>query len=63
MATLATLKRVKPVKTTRMPAVQVWRIKMSRRLWALPELARAHAVSIVFSPVKFCSYQDKETGL
>ena len=41
MATLATLKLSTAVKPTHMPAVQVRRNKMSRRLWEQIELARA----------------------
>ena len=46
-----------------MPAVQVRRNKMSRRLWEQIELARAQQAGTEFAPVKFRSYQDKETGL
>lgn len=63
MATLATLKLSTAVKPTHMPAVQVRRNKMSRRLWEQIELARAQQAGTEFAPVKFRSYQDKETGL
>jgi hypothetical protein len=63
MATLATLKLSTAVKPTHMPAVQVRRNKMSRRLWEQIELARAQAAGTQFAPIKFRSYQDKETGL
>lgn len=63
MATLATLKLSTAVKSTHMPAVQVRRNKMSRRLWEQIELARAQQSGTEFAPVKFRSYQDKETGL
>ena len=63
MATLATLKLSTAVKPTHMPAVQVRRNKMSRRLWEQIELARAQQSGTEFAPVKFRSYQDKETGL
>ena len=46
-----------------MPAVQVRRNKMSRRLWEQIELARAHQSGTEFAPVKQRSYVDKETGL
>jgi hypothetical protein len=36
---------------------------MSRRLWEQIELARAQQSGTEFAPVKFRSYQDKETGL
>ena len=63
MATLATLKLSTAVKPTHMPAVQVRRNKMSRRLWEQIELARAQQSGTEFAPIKFRSYQDKETGL
>ena len=63
MATLATLKLSTAVKPTHMPAVQVRRNKMSRRLWEQIELARAQQAGTEFAPVKFRSYQDKETGV
>ena len=63
MATLATLKLSTAVKPTHMPAVQVRRSKMSRRLWEQIELARAQQAGTEFAPIKFRSYQDKETGL
>ena len=63
MATLATLKLSTAVKPTHMPAVQVRRNKLVRRLWEQMELAKAQAAGTQFAPVKFRSYQDKETGL
>lgn len=63
MATLATLKLSTAVKPTHMPAVQVRRNKLVRRLWEQIELARAQAAGTQFAPIKFRSYQDKETGL
>lgn len=63
MATLSTLKLSTAVKPTHMPAVQVRRNKMSRRLWEQIELARAQQSGTEFSPVKQRSYLDKETGL
>ena len=63
MATLATLKLSTAVKPTHMPAVQVRRNKMSRRLWEQIDLARAQQAGTEFAPVKFRSYQDKETGV
>ena len=62
MATLATLKLSTAVKPTHMPAVQVRRNKMSRRLWEQIELARAQQSGTEFAPVKLRSYVDKETG-
>lgn len=63
MATLATLKLSTAVKPTHMPAVQVRRNKLIKRLWEQMELARAQAAGTQFAPIKFRSYQDKETGL
>lgn len=63
MTTLATLKLSAAIKPTQMPAVQVRRNKLASRLWEQAELAKAHQAGIHFSPVKFRSYQDKETGL
>jgi hypothetical protein len=63
MATLATLKLSTAVKPTHMPAVQVRRNKMSRRLWEQIQLAKAQQSGTEFAPVKQRSYLDKETGL
>ena len=63
MATFATLKLSTAVKPTHMPAVQVRRNKLIKRLWEQMELARAQAAGNQFAPTKFRSYQDKETGL
>ena len=63
MATLSTLKLSTAVKPTHMPAVQVRRNKLSKRLWEQIQLAKAQQSGVEFSPVKFRSYQDKETGL
>ncbi len=63
MATLSTLKLTTAVKPTHMPAVQVRRNKLSKRLWEQIELARAQQSGTEFAPVKQRSYLDKETGL
>jgi hypothetical protein len=63
MATLATLKLSTAVKPTHMPAVQVRRNKLIKRLWEQMELAKAQLAGTQFAPIKFRSYQDKETGL
>jgi hypothetical protein len=63
MATLSTLKLSTAVKPTHMPAVQVRRNKLSKRLWEQIELARAQQSGTEFAPVKQRSYLDKETGL
>ena len=63
MATLASLKLSTAAKPTHMPTVQVRRNKLIKRLWEQMELARAQAAGTQFAPIKFRSYQDKETGL
>jgi hypothetical protein len=63
MATLSTLKLSTAVKPTHMPAVQVRRNKLSKRLWEQIQLAKAQQSGVEFSPVKQRSYLDKETGL
>ena len=63
MAALASLKLGSAVKPTHMPSVQVRRNKLIKRLWEQMELARAQAAGTQFAPIKFRSYQDKETGL
>ncbi len=63
MATLATLKLSTAVKPTHMPAVQVRRNKLVRRLWEQMELAKAQQAGTDFTPVKLRSYVDKVTGL
>lgn len=63
MATLATLKLSTAVKPTHMPAVQVRRNKLVKRLWEQMELVKAQEAGTQFAPIKFRSYQDKETGV
>lgn len=63
MATLSTLKLSTAVKPNQIPAVQVRRHKLARRLWEQIELARAQQSGTEFAPVKQRSYLDKETGL
>jgi hypothetical protein len=63
MATLSTLKLSTAVKPNQIPAVQVRRYKLARRLWEQIELARAQQSGTEFAPVKQRSYLDKETGL
>jgi hypothetical protein len=46
-----------------MPAVQVRRNKLSKRLWEQIQLAKAQQSGTEFSPIKFRSHLDKETGL
>ena len=63
MATLATLKLSTAVKPTHMPAVQVRRNKLVKRLWEQAELARAQQSGTQFAPTKFRSIADPGTGL
>ncbi|CAN1507391.1 hypothetical protein MCEMAEM4_00700 [Burkholderiaceae bacterium] len=63
MTTLATLKLSAAIKPTHMPAVQVRRNKLASRLWEQAELAKAHQAGTHFSPTKFRSIADPETGL
>ncbi len=63
MATLATLKLSTAVKPTHMPAVQVRRNKLAKRLWEQAELARAQQAGTQFTTTKFRSIDDPTTGL
>jgi hypothetical protein len=63
MATFATLKLSTAVKPTHMPAVQVRRNKLAKRLWEQAELAKAQQSGTQFAPTKFRSIADPTTGL
>lgn len=63
MATLATLKLSAAVKPTNMPAVQVRRNKLAKRLWEQAELAKAHQTGTQFTTTKFRTVADPDTGL
>ena len=63
MSALNALKLVAAQKPTSLPAVQQRRNKLVKRLWEQMELARAQEAGTKFAPIKFRSYQDKETGL
>ncbi len=63
MATLATLKLSTAVKPSHMPAVQVRRNKLAKRLWEQAELARAQQTGTQFTTTKFRSVVDADTGL
>jgi hypothetical protein len=63
MATLATLKLSATVKPTHMPAVQMRRNKLAKRLWEQVELAKVQQAGTQFSPTKFRSIADPDTGL
>jgi hypothetical protein len=63
MATLSTLKLSTAVKPTHMPAVQMRRNKLAKRLWEQAELAKAQLAGTQFAPTKFRSISDPTTGL
>ena len=63
MATLASLKLSAAVKPTHMPAVQVRRNKLAKRLWEQTELAKAQQAGAQFFVTKFRSVVDTDTGL
>ncbi len=63
MATLATLKLSTAVKPTHMPAVQVRRNKLAKRLWEQAELAKAQQAGTHFTPTKFRTVVENDTGL
>ncbi len=63
MATLATLKLSAAVKPTHMPAVQVRRNKLVKRLWEQAELARAQQAGTQFTTTKFRTVVENDTGL
>ena len=63
MATLATLKLSAAVKPTHMPAVQVRRNKLAKRLWEQTELAKAQQAGTQFTTTKFRTVVENDTGL
>ncbi len=63
MATLATLKLSTAVKPTHMPAVQVRRNKLAKRLWEQAELAKAQQAGTQFTATKFRTVVENDTGL
>jgi hypothetical protein len=63
VATLATLKLSTAVKPTHMPAVQVRRNKLAKRLWEQAELAKAQQTGTQFTPTKFRTVVENDTGL
>jgi hypothetical protein len=63
MATLATLKLSGAVKPTHVPAVQLRRNKLVKRLWEQIELARAQQAGTTFAPTRLRSVRDTETGI
>lgn len=63
MATLASLKLTSAVKPTNVPAIQVRRNKLARRLWEQMELAKAQQAGAQFSVTKFRTVRDNDTGM
>lgn len=63
MATLNSLKLTAQQKPTQMTAVQIRRNKLAKRLWEQMELAKAQQTGVQFSPTKFRTVVDSETGL
>lgn len=63
MTTLASLKLSAAVKPTNMPAVQMRRNKLAKRLWEQVELAKAQQAGTNFTSTKFRSIADPDTGL
>jgi len=63
MATLASLKLTSAVKPTNVPAIQVRRNKLARRLWEQMELAKAQLAGEQFTVTKFRSVVERDTGM
>ena len=63
MATLATLKLSAAVKPTHMPAVQLRRNQLAKRLWEQAELAKAQQAGAQFFVTKFRSVVENDTGM
>ncbi len=61
--TLATLKLSTAVKQVHIPAVQVRRNKLARRLWEQAELAKAQLAGTQFAPTRFRTVVQNDTGL
>jgi Na+-translocating ferredoxin:NAD+ oxidoreductase RnfC subunit len=62
MTTLAALKLTAAQKPANLPPVQVRRNKLAKRLWEQVELAKAQHAGTTFSPKRFRTVTDKETG-
>jgi len=63
MTTMSTLKLTAQQKPTQMTAVQQRRNKLAKRIWEQMELARAQQAGTLFTPTKFRSVVDRETGV
>ena len=63
MATLASLKLSAAVKPTHLPAVQLRRNKLAKRLWEQAELAKAQQAGAQFFVTKFRTVVENDTGM
>jgi hypothetical protein len=63
MATFSTLKLSAAVKPTSIPAIQMRRNKLVKRLWEQCELAKAQQTGTLFAPTKFRSVVENDTGI
>jgi hypothetical protein len=63
MATLSTLKLSAAVKPTSVPAIQLRRNKLVKRLWEQCELAKAQQTGTLFAPTKLRSVVEHYTGI
>ncbi len=63
MATLSTLKLSSATKPTNVPAIQLRRNKLVKRLWEQCELAKAQQLGKQFVSVKFRTVVERDTGI
>lgn len=63
MATLSSLKLSAAVKPVHMPVIQVRRNKLVKRLWEQMDLAKAQQAGTQFTPTKFRTVVENDTGL
>lgn len=63
MATLSSLKLSAAVKPTSVPAIQVRRNKLVKRLWEQCELAKAQQTGTLFAPTKLRTVAENDTGI
>ena len=63
MTTMSTLKLTAAQKPTQMSAVQQRRNKLAKRIWEQMELAKAQQAGTQFTPTKFRTITDIETGV
>lgn len=63
MATLTSLKLSTAVKPTSVPAIQLRRNKLVKRLWEQSELAKAQQAGTLFAPTKLRTVVENDTGV